>query len=141
MPAIVNECIPFMEPGARPTAHATAAVTGKRFVAISGDRQADGTYSVAPPAAGGRVFGVASWDAAIGQKTVVIRGPGYIVPVRAAAAITAGAEVQVDATGAVVPYVPPNAVAAGTPIPTTPAPVGVCLSAAAINTDARIALY
>lgn len=127
MPA--NECIPYKEPGERVTATTTAAVTGKRAVAISADRQADGTYSVALPAAGGRIFGVAGWDAPSGARVGVIRDPGIILPMTSGAAIVAGAQVQVDATGAVIPL------AAGVAIGTALTGVG------AAGNDAMIALF
>lgn len=127
---MANDCIPHFEPGDRITATPTAAVGGKRFVAISGNQQADGTYSVAPPAAGGRVLGVAGWDAPVGSKVTIIKGAGYVVPVVVGAAgLAAGTEVQVDATGAVV------ALAAGRA-------VGFLLTAAgAVGTDATVCLY
>jgi predicted RecA/RadA family phage recombinase len=124
------DCIPLYEPGDRITCTPTAAVQGKRFVAISGNQQADGTFSVAPPTAAGRVLGVAAWDAAVGSKVTVIKGAGYILPVVVAAAgLAAGTEVQVDATGAVI------ARAAGVP-------VGYLMTAGgAVGTDALVCLY
>lgn len=102
---MANECIPFFDEGDQITGTATAAVTGKRFVAISGNRQADGTISIAPPAAGGRVFGVAEQDAAVGRRVGIIRERGSIVPVTApGAAIVAFGEVEVDVTGGVIPH-------------------------------------
>lgn len=126
----MNDCIPFFEPGDRVTGTPTAAVQGKRFVAISGNQQADGTYSIAPPVAGGRVLGLAAWDAGVGVKVTVIRGAGFIAPVVAGADnMAAGAEVQVDATGAVVP------VAAGRA-------VGFLVTASgAAGTDASVSIY
>lgn len=126
MPA--NECIPFKEPGSRVTATTTAAVTGKHAVAISGDLQDDGTYSVALPTAGGRIFGIAAYDAPEGGRVPVIRTPGIILPVTAAAAVTAGSQVEVDATGAVVPL-------------TTGAAIGTALTGADADEDAIIALF
>lgn len=127
--AIVNECIPYREPGARVTGTPTAPVTGKKFVAISGNLQADGTWSIAPPAAGGRVAGVATYDGAIGSKVPIIRGRGYVCPITSNAAIAAGAEVEVDATGAVGPK------GAGVAVGYA---VTACAGAAQ---DARISLY
>jgi predicted RecA/RadA family phage recombinase len=123
-----NVCLPFKEPGSRLTATATAAVTGKRFVAISGDRQDDGTYSVAPPDAGGRVYGVAEYDAPAGGKVGIIKWPGIELPVESAGAIDAGAEVQVDGAGRVV------TLAGGTP-------VGFTTTSNADGDDARVVLY
>lgn len=97
---MANDAITYYEPGATITGHATAAVTGKRFVNISGNR-VGGNIAVAPAAAGANVFGVAGWDAAAGEKVTVIR-ENAVVPVTAAAAIAAGASVTSDATGQAV---------------------------------------
>ena len=99
---MANECIPFKEPGTRVTGHATTAVTGKRFVAISANIQPDGTLSVAPAGAGVRAAGVAAYDAAQGAKVGIIRGKGTVVPVLAAATLAAGADVGSDAQGRVI---------------------------------------
>lgn len=124
----MNDCIPFFRPGADLTGTPTAAVVGKRFVALSGNKQTDGTYSIAPAAAGGRVLGVAAWDGAIGSKVSVISGSGFIVPVTADGAIAAGAEVEVGTAG--------KAATKGTGVA-----VGVCMTAVADGADAEIQLY
>ncbi len=105
-----NECIPFYEPGSRVTGHCEAAVTGKRFVDISDDRQGPvagaglgtntdgGNIVVSHASAGGNAIGVSSHDAAIAKK-VTILGAGFIVPVTADGAINSGDEVMVGATG------------------------------------------
>lgn len=130
-PSLVNECIPFKEPGARVTGTPSVAVIGKRFVAISGAKNADGTYTIAPPAAGGRVLGVASYDCPIGGKVTIIRQRNNVVPVTAGAAnIAAFAEVEVDAQGRVVPLAAGRAV--GFLMTTGPA---------AIGGDAEVSLY
>ena len=85
-------------PGANITAEATAPVTARRFVKISGNRTAAGSLAVSPAAAGDRAFGVAAEDAATGQLVRVARGG--VVKVIAAGAIAAGASVQVGAGGA-----------------------------------------
>src|SRR4051812_14984479 len=85
------------EPGRDVTAQATAAVTAKRFVAISGNRTAGGNLSVAPAAAAGRAFGVAKHDAAVGELVSVARGG--VVRVTAAGAVAAGGAVQIGAGG------------------------------------------
>ena len=116
---------------------AEAAVTGKTFVAISGDRtggpglsaDADNNYLVSPCAAGGKPFGVAKYDVPVGEGGGVHGQPGMIVPVTADAAIAAGAEVQVGPNGRVI------TAAAGIK-------VGLCLSGvAAQGDDAQIKLY
>ena len=98
-----NECIPLYDDGDNITFKATAAVSGKHFVDISGGLDAvSNTFQGAPPAAAGKVVGVAAFDAPIGNLFNVIRGRGVVVPVAAAGTIAVGDEVQVDATGSVV---------------------------------------
>lgn len=132
------EAIPFYEEGTRPTGHCEAAVTGKRFVAISDDIQGTGSPGltdavtggnivISPCAAGAKAFGVASWDGAIGAKVTVLRAP-LIVPVTAQGAINAGAEVEVGTNG--------RALTIGAGIA-----AGVCLNTVADGEDAMIALY
>lgn len=106
MAGVANECIPVFEPANNLTVQASAGITGKKFVAISGNRQSDGTLTVAPPAAGGRVAGVSMYDVAVGKRGGIWRKRGMIVPVitgGASGALAAFAEVQVDNTGAVIP--------------------------------------
>ncbi|EFG75191.1 hypothetical protein HMPREF0591_4869 [Mycobacterium parascrofulaceum ATCC BAA-614] len=80
---------------------ATAPITARQFVAVSGDRNAStGNVSVAPAAAGSRALGVAAWDAAAGQLVRVARGG--VIKVLAGGAITAGDPVQVGAGGTAV---------------------------------------
>lgn len=140
---MANEVLPFYETADRITAQASAAVTGKRFVTISGNRTSGpsvpagaqvgasdptegGNYQVAPPAAGGAVLGVATWDAAIGEKVGVIRRG--IVPVTAGGAIAAGVLVEVLVDGRVVAN-------------TTGRAVGMCMTAATSGADAEILLF
>ncbi len=131
MPA--NELIPFKEHAGRLTCTPSAAVIGKRFVSISGDRRADGTYTVAPSAAGARALGVAAWDAGVGARvTVVTTDTGDIVPVTAGAALVAGASVVSDATGQAVAA----AGAAGAVVPA----LGVVMTGCAAGADAQIKL-
>lgn len=102
---MANECIPLFRPGADITCQTTGAVIGKRFVDISATRDAvTGLIKVAAAAASTtiRAFGVAAYDAASGGRVAVITGPGHIVPVQAAGAITAGVDVEVGAAGQVV---------------------------------------
>jgi hypothetical protein len=133
------ECIPYYEPGDQITAHCEAAVVGKTFVAISDPRQgpAGGGLSttgegqnvvVSTCAADGKPLGVAAHDAAIGKKVGVIGGPGFIVPVTADGAITAGDEVEVGANGKVKVF------DAGIK-------AGLCLDTVADAADAMIKLY
>jgi len=123
-----NECIPFKEPGKDVTAQATAAVTGKRFLAISGNILADGSLSVAHAGAGARVVGVSKYDAASGAKVGVIRGAKVVVPVECAANLTAGQEVESDAQGRAI------VLASGKP-------AGYAETAATSGQAARICLF
>lgn len=134
---MANECTPLKEPGSKFTAKASATVTGKRFVKISGNRTGGGlaglgtdlanVYQVAPAGSGERAIGVADKDAASGSLVGVYAGPGIIVPVNAGAALTAGEEVQSNATGQAIPL------AAGKAL-------GVVLTGASSGADAEIKL-
>lgn len=136
-----TECIPYYEPGERFTGHATAAVTGKRFLGVSGNIQsgpglntgtAGGNISVAHAAAAAAIIGVSGYDAALGDKVPVLGSPGMVLPVTAEVAIAAGAEVQVGAAGQAVPF--GNGAVNGIK-------VGICLTAATAGSDAMIKLY
>jgi hypothetical protein len=117
------------DPGATITGQATAAVTAKRFLAISGNRTAGGNIAVAPAAAAGRTCGVAGNDAAVGELVRVVRGGGRVVRVTASGAIAAAAaEVQVGANGTA------TTLAAGVA-------VGYAITGAADAADAEISLY
>lgn len=132
-----NECIPYYTPGDAISAYVTTAVTGKRFVKISGNRQAGpalntstsgGNVSINHATAAGRIFGVAKYDGAVGDVIPVEKTPGSIVPVTASGAIAAFEEVEVGTAGVAV------AKASGVA-------VGYAVSAAADGTDAQICLY
>lgn len=124
---MANENYGVYEPGADITGHATAAVTGKRFLAITGNRT-DGNISVAHATAAGRTCGVSKYDAASGKKVGVMRGNSRVVHVTAEAAIAAFAEVQVGANGQAITK------SAGIA-------VGYALTAATLGGDAEISLY
>lgn len=92
-----NEAIPYWDPADSITCYAKAAVTGKRFVSISGARK-NGQPQVSPTGNGlGSCLGIAAYDAAADAQVLVWRDP--IVPVTAGAALTAGQLVQSDANG------------------------------------------
>lgn len=102
------DCIPIHEPGGRLTAVTTGAVTGGRFCAISGDRQATlaintsvtgGNYSVAHAAAGAWALGVAERDTASGAKVTLLTGSGMILPIVADGAMDEGDAVMVGTSG------------------------------------------
>lgn len=101
---MANDCIPFYDDADIVSGICSAAVTGKRFVKISGNRAGAGSnLSIAHADAGGRKFGVSGFDGAIGEYVPVYHAPGVIVPVLAGAAITAFDEVMVGANGVAIP--------------------------------------
>lgn len=124
------DAIPYYEDGDELTGTATAAITGKTFVRISGDKQADGTLSLAPAGAGAVAIGVAMFDAAVGQRvTIHTINSGNVMPVTAGAApLAAGARVASDAAA--------HAVAAGAGAPA----LGIVLTGAAAGADAMVSL-
>lgn len=115
------------EPGRHITGHATANVTGKRFLKISGNRT-DGNIAVAHADAAGRVCGVSMFDAASGKKVTVARGNSRVTYVTAGGNIAAFAQVEVGANGTAV------TLAAGVA-------VGYAVTAATNGNDAEISLY
>ncbi len=128
---MANECLPLFDPGSALTATASAAVTGKRFVGVTGAlNAATGVLpTVAHATAATRALGVAVRDTASGARLTVETRPGSVVPVTCAAAITAGAEVEVGSTGRA------TTLAAGKP-------VGQALSTTtAADTDVFVRLY
>lgn len=106
--SVANECIPKYEPGQRITGKATAAITGKRLVAISGDLTPEGNIQVAHAVVNaltadtGAAIGVASHDCANGDLVTII-GAGAVVPVDPNVDITAGQKLAAAAAGKVAP--------------------------------------
>lgn len=127
---MANESIPLQEVGPV-TCRTTAAVTGKRFVDVSGAAVVSTGVlpGVAHATAAGKVFGVAARDAASGTNVQVEVRPGTILPVTCSAAVTAGAEVEVATGGKAVTKT--SGVAAGIAITTT----------SAADTDLFVKLY
>jgi hypothetical protein len=132
-----NISTPYYRPGQEISAYVASAVTGKTFVKISADRQAGpalntstggGNLTIAPATAAGAVFGVATYDGAVGDIIPVHTAPGMVIPVTAGGTITAGAEVEVGTGGKAVAF------SAGIK-------VGLCVSGATNNNDAQIKLY
>ena len=95
-----NPAVPFWDEAESFTCHASAAVTGKRFVVIAGAR-VDGNPRVGHAVSAARVkpVGVSAYDAASGAKVSVYSGPGIVMPVTASGAITAGQDVYSTADG------------------------------------------
>lgn len=125
---MTNENVGVYEPGRDITGRATAAVTGKRFLKISGNRTANGNIAVAPADAAGRVCGVSKYDAASGDIVGVARGNSRVTYVTADGALAAFDEVEVGTAGKAKKF------ASGVA-------VGYALSAAADGADAEISLY
>ncbi|TFV90399.1 capsid cement protein [Blastococcus sp. CT_GayMR16] len=128
---MANENVGVYEPGVDLTCHASAAVTGKRFVSITGNRQtADngGNITVAHTGAGAKAFGVSKYDAASGGKVGVMRGNSRVTYVNCAANLAAGQDVESDASGRAI--VKASGVA-----------VGFAVTAATSGADAEISLY
>lgn len=100
-----NESIPYFDPMEPVTGHCTAAVRGKRFVAISGSPVGGmiGTENprIAEAGAGVKAFGVSAYDGAINEEIPTLSG--VITPVVAGAALVAGQEVQSDGQGRAIP--------------------------------------
>lgn len=125
---MTNENVGVYEPGRDITGRATAAVTGKRFLKISGDRTATGNIAVSPADAAGRVCGVSKYDAASGDIVGVARGNSRVTYVTADGTLAAFDEVEVGTAGKAKKF------ASGVA-------VGYALSAAADGADAEISLY
>ena len=121
-----NPCIPLYDTGKNVTGRATIAVIGKRCVKITANAGKGNPVSVGPATAAGRIFGVAAYDAPIGDVVPVVKGG--VIPIKAVGAIAAGAEVEVAAAGAV------STKAAGIAI-------GVAIYDVADTLDALIDLY
>lgn len=98
-----NTAVPFWDEGNTITCHASAAVTGKRFVTISGAR-VEGNPRVAHAAGTSttKALGVSGYDTPSGGKVSVYAAPGLVMPVTQAAGVaaTAGQLAYSDATGA-----------------------------------------
>lgn len=109
---MANECIVLYDDGDNVPMLATAALTGKKCVAVSGAQ--DSTFNVFQaglPSAGGKIAGVAAYDVASGAVVnVVRRGTSRLIPITCSAAITVGADLMVDATGAVLTQTSTNVV-------------------------------
>lgn len=124
---MANENVGVYEPGKDLSGRCSAAVTGKRFVKISGDRSG-GNIAVAHADAGGRVAGVSKFDAANGALVAIARGNSRVTFVNAGGAIAAFAEVEVGTDGKAVTK-------------TTGVAVGYAVTAATSGADAEISLY
>lgn len=95
-----NPAVPFWDEGNTITCRGTAAITGKRFVTVSGAR-IDGNPAVAHAAGTSttKALGVSARDAASAEPVSVYASPGLVMPVTAAVAITAGQPLYSAADG------------------------------------------
>lgn len=145
---MANEAIPIYEDADELPCFCKAAVTGKRFVQVAGNKKgttsvtgidigldtggSGGNYQVGLPNCSGAAgaaaicLGVAAFDQVI-NGIVTVHRVG-IFPVTCAANINAGAEVEVDATGKVIPLASGKA-------------VGMCMNGVLSGADAEILLY
>lgn len=124
---MANENNGVYEPGRDISGRASAAVTGKRFLKISGNRSG-GNIAVAHADTASRVCGVSKYDAASGEIVGVARGNSRVTHVTAEGAIAAFAEVQVGTAG--------KALTKGAGVA-----VGYVLTAVADGGDAEVSLY
>jgi hypothetical protein len=148
---MANECIPFYEAGQEITAICrAAAIKGCQFVCLDPASTwtpvgLKGTTTPLPTDVSGgdpnacdivqaaigakRALGVAGKDQAANNAVMVITGPGVVVLVVVGAAVVPGNEVEIDATGRVVPVA-------------TGRPVGLVLSKqATVGQTAAVKLY
>lgn len=138
--AYANVCTPYFEQG-DVTFRATAAVTGKRFVAPSADvtggpglsTDLANLFRMAHAAAGKPVAGVAKYDVASGDEGGIHGVPGKIVPVVADGAITAGDKIMVGTAGKAKTWV--------TAASEANEAVGIAMSGAADGADCPVKLY
>lgn len=120
-----NQAKDLFNPAGDITATATAGITGKTFVKITGPRQT-GLLQVATADTGTTALGVAKYDATTGDLVGIARGH-RIITVTAGEALTAGTAVQVGADGRAVPV-------------SDGIPVGTAVDSAAAGTDCFVAL-
>lgn len=95
-----NPAVPFWDEGNTITARGSAAITGKRFVTVSGARIDDNpAVAHAAGTATTKALGVSARDAAVNEPVTVYSAPGLVMPVTTADALTAGAAVYSAADG------------------------------------------
>lgn len=101
------EAMARFKPGVNVPVFAATAITGGRFVKITGDKTTDGDYSAGMCSVAGEVaFGVAEADSAPAtdpsssvERRVNIVRPGAIARVKPGGAIAAWGPVKTDASG------------------------------------------
>jgi hypothetical protein len=135
-----NECMPFFEPGDRPTGKCSALVRGKRLVTISaapvGGMAGTENFSVAECDGATEVpVAVAGYEGAVGEQIPLIALKSeMIVPLVAGAVdVVAGGLVMSDGQGRVIPFT-------GADVDGIPGPVGVACEDQA-NTDGDVAVW
>jgi hypothetical protein len=151
MPA--NECLPYKQPAGRTTAKATAVVTGKRFVKISGNRtggpdlstNVENVKRVAHAVAGDTAYGVAGHDIAQNGLGTILCGPGWELPITAGENLDAGDLIVPGAGGKAFKAAASQGVAASGNAETLTIPRdvvvhGIVLNGALADADAEIRL-
>jgi hypothetical protein len=128
MSTTITTNVGIYAPGDNISGEATATVTAKTFLAISGNRVSGGNIAVAPATAAGRTCGVARNDAASGELVSIARGNSRVVKVTAGGSIAAFAEVEIGALAKAVTK-------------SSGVAVGYALTAATSGADAEISLY
>lgn len=96
----VNESVPLYRPGKEITYVGDAAILGRRAVKVNATKTSGNNLHVIQAVAGDRPDGIAMYDTAINETGGMHRDG--VVFVDAGATVTAGQEVQVDATGRVI---------------------------------------
>jgi hypothetical protein len=109
-----NAILPLFTPADDVTCAASAAIGAGKFVKISADMQASPILVVGTPltkgnlmvvalcVAGDKAFGVSKWDASGADEVLGVFTGNQIVPMTAGGTVTAGQEVQSDASGNVI---------------------------------------
>lgn len=130
------------------TFKATAAVTGKRFVAPSNTRTGGGlgglstdlenAYRCAHAAANGPAVGIAKYDVPINGEGGFYGTPGGIYPVTCDGAVTAGDRIIVGSAGKAKTST--GSIDTSGAAITPPTVVGIAMSSAADGADAEIKL-
>jgi hypothetical protein len=105
-----NPAVPFWDEGNTITCRGSAAITGKRFVTVTGPRL-DGNPQVGHVAGSAtkRAVGVSARDAAQGVPVSVFTAPGIVMPVTTSEAISAGDDLYSAADGTAVKTAPNGA--------------------------------
>ena len=96
----INDCVPFFKPGQDVTGNLSVSMPAKHCVrSVSGGR--GGLTHIGRPGAGEAILGVLGRDGILGENRHVL--VGGIVPIVTSADVKAGDQLEVTATGTVIP--------------------------------------